>query len=186
MPSVLSRYVFEEFRGKGEMTFVDGKKYEGNFSVYELVSGNVIGSIFLTKFSTDIDERFQNGQIFSLVEQINNNLKISADACMMYSLSHNQDLGTYVARFTLNYTKVFDESKLVELDVRKFDLHFQVGILNFYSLHELSIQTGMGVIQTKWWYRSQNLIILTVCYSHRQLTSCSVNDFIMIDATIAS
>jgi hypothetical protein len=76
---VLSRYIFEEFRGKGEMTFGDGTKYEGNFSVYEFVSGNVVGSIFLTKFSTDITERFQNGQVFSLVGQIKNNLKISGE-----------------------------------------------------------------------------------------------------------
>jgi hypothetical protein len=63
--------------------------------------------------------------------------------------AHNQDLGTYVARFTLNYTKVFDENKVIELVDTKCDLHFQVGILNFYSLHDLSIQTEMGVIQTK-------------------------------------
>lgn len=149
MPGVLNRYIFAEFRGKGEMTFRDGTKYGGNFSAYEFVSGNVVGSIFLTKFSTDIDERFINGQVFSLVGQINDSLKISAEGCVMYSLSHNQDLGTYVARFTLNYTKVFDQNKVVELDVSKSDLHFQVGILNFYSLQELSIQTGLGVIQTK-------------------------------------
>jgi hypothetical protein len=65
------------------------------------------------------------------------------------TLSYNQDLGTYVARFTLNYTKVFDENKVIELVDTKCDLHFQVGILNFYSPHDLSIQTEMGVIQTK-------------------------------------
>jgi hypothetical protein len=102
-----------------------------------------------SKFSTDITERFQNGQVFSLVGQIKKNLKISGERCAMYSLSHNQDLGTYVARFTLNYTKVFDENKVIELVDTKCDLHFQVGILNFYSPHDLSIQTEMGVIQTK-------------------------------------
>ena len=38
------------------------------------------------------------------------------------TLSYNQDLGTYVARFTLNYTKVFDENKVIELvDTKKKD-----------------------------------------------------------------
>ena len=36
------------------------------------------------------------------------------------TLSYIQDLGTYVARFTLNYTKVFDENKVIELvDTKK-------------------------------------------------------------------
>jgi hypothetical protein len=38
------------------------------------------------------------------------------------TLSYIQDLGTYVARFTLNYTKVFDENKVIELvDTKKKD-----------------------------------------------------------------
>ncbi|MFZ0509982.1 MAG: hypothetical protein WAM14_00120 [Candidatus Nitrosopolaris sp.] len=66
----------------------------------------------------------------------------------------------YVARFTLNYTKVFDEKKVIELVDRKCDLHFQVGILNFYSLHDLSIQTEMGVIQTKNFFSDEELAIV--------------------------
>jgi hypothetical protein len=116
MSTVLSRYISHDFVRKGEMLFIDGTKYEGNFNVYVFTSGSVTGSIFLTKFSTDINERFQNGQKFSLIGKLNDGLRISTESCVMYSLSHH--LGTYVARFSANYTKVFDEDRLKDLDKR--------------------------------------------------------------------
>jgi hypothetical protein len=152
MSSVLSRYISQDFVGKGEMIFIDGTKYEGNFNVYVFTNGSVVGSIFLTKFSTDINERFHNGQKFSLIGELNDGLKISAESCVMYSISEyslSHHLGTYVARFSAYYTKVFDEDRLKDLDSKRGELHFEVGILNLYSRYELSIQTEMCVIKTK-------------------------------------
>lgn len=134
MSSLLSRYISQDFVGKGEMIFVDGTKYEGNFNVYVFTNGSVVGSIFLTKFSTDINKRFQNGQKFSLIGELNDGLKISAESCVMYSISEyslSHHLGTYVARFSVYYTKVYDEDRLKDLDTKSGDLHFEVGILNF-------------------------------------------------------
>ena len=44
---------------------------------------------------------------------------------------------------------VYDEDRLKDLDSKRGDLHFEVGILNFYSRYELSIQTELCVIKTE-------------------------------------
>jgi hypothetical protein len=142
MSNVL-RYVSQNFAGKGEMIFIDGTKYGGNFEVYLFTNGTLTGSIFLTRFSTDVNERFRNGQKFNLTGKLNDGLSFSAESCIMYSISSHSltsDMSAYVARFSVQYAKVLDEHRLEDLETKRDDLHFEVGILNFYSRIELNSQ----------------------------------------------
>lgn len=151
MSSNFGRYVFHEFAGKGKITLKDGTDYSGNFQIYHLNSGNLIGSLWLTRIDSKLNDVINFNETFRFVGQTKSGLKISAERCAIYSTnfqgSDNFPFPLITTRFLIRILNVHNADNLETLREEGTTLYVEVGILNYYSRIKLRLNTEIGEVQ---------------------------------------
>jgi hypothetical protein len=152
MQTQFQKNINQEFRGKAQIKFSDDSHYEGNFQIYLLNSGYLIGSILFTTLDRFLQDKINQKLTFSLSgEEQDTGFKVVAEECAIYSVDKSEipqfSYPVISSGFLIRKVRVYDEHVLGRLDPKN-KLCFQFGIVNYYSLGTFSIATEVGNIQS--------------------------------------
>ena len=146
------KYVLYEFSGKGKIILDYSADLTANFQIYQLNPGNLVGTLFFTKFDSKINDIINFNRTFRFEGETTNGLKITAERCAAYSTEIRQDDTlpgpVIISRFLINVLKVHNTDTLDYLVKERVTLCFEIGILNFYSTTNFMVKTEIGEIQS--------------------------------------
>lgn len=152
MSDNFKKHVFYEFSGKGNIIFDGSADITANFQIYQLNPGNLVGSLFFTKFNSKLDYVINFKNTFRFDGETANGLKISAERCAAYSTQIRQDDNLpgplIISRFLINRLKVYNTNNLDNLENEGITLCLEIGVLNYYSTTNFLINTEIGKIQS--------------------------------------
>ena len=145
-------YVHNEFSGKGKITFQDGINYTVNFQIYLYNSGSLVGSLWFTTVDNRLYEEVNRNETFTIGGGVQSGLTISAKGCAFYSFTPIEVINfpnpLLTARFIISRLKIYDITKLNNLEEEQVTLCFEFGILNYYSPTIFLLKTEIGEIQS--------------------------------------
>jgi hypothetical protein len=146
------KYILHEFSGKGKVISDDNANLIANFQIYQLNPGNLVGSLFYTKFDSKLNDIINFNKTFRFDGETMNGLKITAERCAVYSTSIRRDdtlpSPLIISRFLINVLKVYNTNTLDKVVRDGVILCFEIGILNFYSTTNFMVNTEIGEIQS--------------------------------------
>jgi hypothetical protein len=146
------KYILHEFSGTGKIISDDSADLTGNFQIYQLNPGNLVGSLFFTKFDSKLNDIINFNKTFKFDGETTNGLKITAERCAVYTTEIRQDDTLpgpiIISRFLINVLKVYNTNTLDNLVREGVTLGFEIGILNFYSITNFMVNTEIGEIQS--------------------------------------
>lgn len=79
------KYILHEFSGKGKIILDDSADLTANFQIYQLNPGNLVGSLFFTKFNSKLNDVLNFNRTFRFDGETAEGLKISAEQCAVHS-----------------------------------------------------------------------------------------------------
>jgi hypothetical protein len=146
------KYILHEFSGSGKVISDNSADLKGNFQIYQLNPGNLVGSLLFTKFNSKLNDIINFNKTFRLDGETTNGLKITAERCAIYTTEIRQDdtlpSPIIISRFLINVLKVYNSDTLNNLVNEGVTLCFEIGLLNFYSTTNSLINTEIGEIQS--------------------------------------
>jgi hypothetical protein len=146
------KYIPYEFSGKGKVILDDSADITANFQIYQLNPGNLVGSLFFTKFNSKLNDVINFKKTFRFHGETANGLKISAERCAVYSTDFRQDDTLpdplIISRFLISILKVYNNNNLDNLENEGITLCFEIGVLNYYSTANFLVNTEIGEIQS--------------------------------------
>jgi hypothetical protein len=142
------KYILHELFGKGTIIFDDSADITANFQIYQLNPGNLVGSLFFTKFNSKLDDVINFNRTFRFDGETAEGLKISAEQCAVYSTEIREPGHLIISRILINVLKVYNTNNLGNLENQGVTLCFDIGILNYYSTANFLVNTEIGEIQS--------------------------------------
>jgi hypothetical protein len=146
------KYILHEFSGRGKIISDDSADLTANFQIYQLNPGNLVGSLFNTKFDSKLNDIINFNKTFRFDGETTNGLKITAERCAVYTTEIRQDdtlpCPMIISRFLINVLKVYNTNTLDKVVREGVTLCFEIGILNFYSTTNFMVNTEIGEIQS--------------------------------------
>jgi hypothetical protein len=150
MQTQFQKNIYKEFRGKAQIKFSDDSIYEGNFQIYLLNSGYLIGSIVFTTWNQSLQDKINHLLSFNLSgKEQGTGFKVVAEGCIIYSVYEAglSEFPLISSGFLISNVRIYDDKALKRLDP-KDKLCFQFGIINYYSISTFDIDTEVGNIKS--------------------------------------
>jgi hypothetical protein len=152
MQTQFQKNINKEFIGKAQIKFSDDTIYDGNFQIYLLNSGYLIGSIVFTTLNQFLEDKINQKLTFNLSgKEQDTGLKVVAEGCVIYSVYETEipqfSYPLISSGFLIHKVRVYDDHVLRRLDPKNI-LCFQFGIINYYSASAFSIGTEVGKIES--------------------------------------
>jgi hypothetical protein len=152
MSDIFKKYSIIDFSGVGKVIFDDNTDNTATFQIYQLNQGNVVGSILFRKIDISrLDDVIHSRKIFRFEGETVKEQKVSAERCAFYSTIfrkvNNLAASAMISRFLINALKLYNKDNLENLEKARLSLCFEIGVLDYYSRTNFSINTEIGEIQ---------------------------------------
>jgi hypothetical protein len=84
------KYVLYEFSGKGKIILDDSADLTANFQIYQLNPGNLVGTLFFTKFDSKINDIINFNRTFRFEGETTNGSIIHIDHIVDHSTAQSK------------------------------------------------------------------------------------------------